>query len=115
MAKTTRAIAAHYILLPGHPLLKNGSVAWQQDAPPRLLPSSLPARETHGTEFHAGMIVADFAREEIRDWLPGDSLVERLSRLYATCPRETLALAVVQGADWETLSWTTGTTIKKIT
>ncbi|MDR2413851.1 MAG: hypothetical protein LBD64_02555 [Odoribacteraceae bacterium] len=112
---TTKKVAAHYILLPGCPLLKNGIVTWTTGEKPRVEVNVHPGKELQGVEFHAGMIVAERVREQIRDWQPGDSLVKRVEHLYAAGEESTRALAIIQGADWKRLAWTGRTIITKIT
>ncbi|MDR2131326.1 MAG: hypothetical protein LBP56_09235 [Odoribacteraceae bacterium] len=112
---TTREIGAHYIWLPGHPLLKNGHVLWRENEEPLVVETTGVTREREGLEFYGGMIVADFVREALLDWQPGDSLLERIAGVYLLPGRGvTRGLALVQGADWKGFSWTRRTIITKI-
>jgi hypothetical protein len=111
---TTRKVGAHYILLPGRPLVKNGHVLWRAGEAPLVVETGDVTREVHGIEFHGGMIVDGRVREEIRDWLPGDSITARVEQLYASRGGYTRGLALVQGADWTTLAWTDTSIVTRI-
>jgi hypothetical protein len=109
-----RKIGAHYIFLPGHPLVKGGHVVWEEGEEPVVVATGGVTREIEGLEFHGGMIVAGFIREAITDWRPGDPLLERLAAAHASRRGTSGGLALLQGAAWDTLRWSDTSTIERI-
>jgi hypothetical protein len=100
----TRKFGAHYILLPGHPLARRSLVLWREGAAPCLQPLARP--EEHALEFHGGMIVAAHLRDQIGGWKTGDHILARVAAAYAATPRPVTGLLLLQGANWNDLTWT---------
>ncbi|MDR0545138.1 MAG: hypothetical protein LBG30_07340 [Odoribacteraceae bacterium] len=105
-----RQIAAHYILLPGQPLLRDSYISCSPGLPPYPAPRD-PRRETSRLEFYPGMIISAHRLQHLPPMMPGDPILPAIQQHYRDHPHSPNALAVIQGANWQDFSWTTRTLI----
>ena len=108
-----RKIAAHYIFLPGYPLLKNGYVTVKTNGEIEVTDTRGVIRELAGLEFYSGCVVSSGVMDHLPDWKPGEALLPRVQAFYSRCP-EVAGLALIQGLDWVHFQWLDRTTLTRL-
>lgn len=109
-----RKVAANYIFLPGERLMRNGYIVWEEDGKPEPVDTGGVLRDLAGLEFYGGMIVADYAREQLEGLREGDGLVECLESCYRANKGRAFLPAIIEGADLRRLVWTRTARLRRL-
>ena len=100
-----RKIAANYILMPGYPLVKNGYMEWEKGREVRVVDVGPVFKEWAGWEFYGGLLVDSRVQMLVETWTTGSEIVPDIERLYVSTGRNVQGIALIQGIDYRTFSW----------
>ena len=103
-ARKSRKIAANYIFLPEHPLVKNGYVILTPSLV-TLVDTGGQLKEIAGLEFYGGMIVPDYVVDYQSAFQPEKEMLPLLEQWFAERGNIYHKVAILEGADLKNLIW----------
>ncbi|MDR1756949.1 MAG: hypothetical protein LBR65_08350 [Culturomica sp.] len=107
-----RKVGAHYIYLPGFPLVKNGYAVLNGPVVTDVVETGGIVRELPALEFYGGMLVASELAGKEGSFAAGEPLLPRMDALYKALHATTNGLAILEGADLQTLTGRPGMKIR---
>lgn len=107
-----RRIAANYIYLPGHELVRYGYVEVGGLQEVTVVDTGGQIYEIAGLEFYGGLIVPGYVCTEVSKFQHEHSLLFTLDHLFAGNDKPFYQVAIIEGADLRELTWKTGARIR---
>lgn len=112
IGEKVRRIAANYIYLPGHTLVKNGYVELRGNGDIRVIDTGGRIKEIAGLEFYGGLIVPEFVSDATTLFESNAPLLTVLDQLYAQHRDAFNRIAIIEGADLREMMWKSGARIR---
>ena len=105
---------ANYIYLPGFPLVKNGYTVLNGSVVTEVVDTGGVVRELPALEFYGGMLVASELAGKEGSFAAGEPLLPCIDALYETLCAAANGLAILEGADLQTLTGRPGMKIRSL-
>ena len=101
-----RKIAANYIFLPEHELVKNGYVKLETTQKVQIIDTGGKIKDEAGLEFYGGMLVPDYVCQYQSLFKRDEKMIPVLDQIFAEHRQDYAKLAIIEGADLIHLEWT---------